>query len=124
MVADYLEEIETGDSEGDTETSEAFDNLYNTLLALVGPGIAESYYNDGYEAYRQENYEDAIPNLEKAFKYDATNGEALYNLANAYYRSGNEDKARETYLQIIDLFPGTEKASKSEAFLEEMGNAE
>ena len=68
--------------------------------------------------------EDAIPNLEKAFKYDATNGEALYNLANAYYRSGNEDKARETYLQIIDLFPGTEKASKSEAFLEEMGNAE
>lgn len=124
VVADYLEEIETGDSEGDTETSEAFDNLYNTLLALVGPGIAESYYNDGYEAYRQENYEDAIPNLEKAFKYDATNGEALYNLANAYYRSGNEDKARETYLQIIDLFPGTEKASKSEAFLEEMGNAE
>ena len=106
------------------ETSEAFDNLYNTLLALVGPGIAESYYNDGYEAYRQENYEDAIPNLEKAFKYDATNGEALYNLANAYYRIGNEDKARETYLQIIDLFPGTEKASKSEAFLEEMGNAE
>lgn len=124
VVADYLEEIETGDSEGDTETFEAFDNLYNTLLALVGPGIAESYYNDGYEAYRQENYEDAIPNLEKAFKYDTTNGEALYNLANAYYRSGNEDKARETYLQIIDLFPGTEKASKSEAFLEEMGNAE
>lgn len=124
VVADYLDEIDMENSEEEMETSEAFDNLYNTLLALVGPGIAESYYNDGYEAYRQENYEDAIPNLEKAFKYDATNGEALYNLANAYYRIGNEDKARETYLQIIDLFPGTEKASKSEAFLEEMGNAE
>lgn len=124
VVADYLDEIDMEDSEEEVETSEAFDNLYNTLLALVGPSIAESYYNDGYEAYRQENYEDAIPNLEKAFKYDATNGEALYNLANAYYRIGNEDKARETYLQIIDLFPGTEKASKSEAFLEEMGNAE
>lgn len=124
VVADYLDEIDMENSEEEMETSEAFDNLYNTLLALVGPGIAESYYSDGYEAYRQENYEDAIPNLEKAFKYDATNGEALYNLANAYYRIGNEDKARETYLQIIDLFPGTEKASKSEAFLEEMGNAE
>ena len=124
VVADYLDEIDMENSEEEMETSEAFDNLYNTLLALVGPGIAESYYNDGYEAYRQENYEDAIPNLEKAFKYDATNGEALSNLANAYYRIGNEDKARETYLQIIDLFPGTEKASKSEAFLEEMGNAE
>ena len=124
VVADYLDEIDMENSEEEMETSEAFDNLYNTLLALVGPGIAESYYNDGYEAYRQENYEDDIPNLEKAFKYDATDGEALYNLANAYYRIGNEDKARETYLQIIDLFPGTEKASKSEAFLEEMGNAE
>ena len=124
VVADYLEEIEQEDAEEETSNSEAFENLYNTLLALVGPSIAESYYDDGYEAYRQENYEDAIPNLEKAFKYDATNGEALYNLANAYYRIGEEDKARTTYLQIIQLFPGTEKASKSEAFLEEMGNTE
>ncbi len=119
-VADYLEEIDDEELE-ETNNSEAYDNLYNTLLALVGPDIAESYYNDGYEAYRQENYEDAIPNLEKAFKYDASNGEALYNLANAYYRLGEEDKARETYMQIIELFPGTEKASKSEAFLEELG---
>lgn len=124
VVADYLEEIQFEETEEESDTSEAFDNLYHTLLALVGPSIAESYYNDGYEAYRQENYEDAIPNLEKAFKYDATNGEALYNLANAYYRIGEEDKARDTYRQIIELFPGTEKASKSEAFLEEMGNAE
>lgn len=124
VVADYLEEIQMEESEEENDTSEAFDNLYHTLLALVGPDVAESYYNDGYEAYRQENYEDAIPNLEKAFKYDATNGEALYNLANAYYRIGEEEKARAAYLQIIELFPGTEKASKSETFLEEMGNAE
>ncbi len=122
VVADYLEEIEADAAESESDNSEAFESLYNTLLALVGPGIAESYYNDGYEAYRQENYEDAIPNLEKAFQYDATNGEALYNLANAYYRVGDMEKARETYLQIIQLFPGTEKASKSETFLEEMEN--
>ena len=89
---------------------------------LVGPNIAEAYYNDGYEAYRQENFADAIPNLEKAYKYDATNGEALYNLANAYNRIGETDKARAAYLQIIQLFPGTEKASKSQTFLEEMEN--
>lgn len=124
VIADYLEEIQTDETEEERDTSEAFDNLYHTLLALVGPDIAQAYYDDGYEAYRQENYEDAIPNLEKAFQYDATNGEALYNLANAYYRIGDEDNARAAYLQIIELFPGTEKASKSEAFLEEMGNAE
>lgn len=123
-VADYLEEIDLDTQSEDVENSEAFEGLYNTLLALVGPSVAESYYNDGYEAYRQENYEDAIPNLEKAFRYDPTNGEALYNLANAYYRSGKEEEAKEAYKQIIELFPGTEKASKSEAFLAEMEAAE
>ena len=40
--------------------SESFEDLYNTLLALVGPSVAQAYYDDGYEAYRQENYADAI----------------------------------------------------------------
>ena len=124
VVADYLEEIVQDDTEGGDGNSESFEDLYNTLLALVGPSVAQAYYDDGYEAYRQENYADAILNLEKAFKYDAANGDALYNLANSYYRTGEEEKAKEAYLQVIELFPNTEKASKSEAFLEEMENAE
>ena len=123
-VADYLEEIEEEDPEGETSNSAAFEQLYDTLFTLVGPDVAEAYYNDGYAAYRQENYADAIPNLEKAFIYDPTNGEALYDLANSYYRTGQEDKAREAYLQVIELFPNTEKANNSEQFLEEMDNAE
>ena len=88
VVADYLEEIVQDDTEGGDGNSESFEDLYNTLLALVGPSVAQAYYDDGYEAYRQENYADAILNLEKAFKYDAANGDALYNLANSYYRTG------------------------------------
>lgn len=124
VVADYLEEIAPDENEDAADNSESFENLYNTLLALIGPGVAQAYYDDGYEAYRQENYEDAIPNLENAFKYDATNGDALYNLANSYYRTGEEEKASAAYRQVIELFPGTEKARKSEQFLEEMANAE
>ena len=124
VVADYLEEIAPDENEDAADNSESFENLYNTLLALIGPSVAQAYYDDGYEAFRQENYEDAIPNLEKAFKYDATNGDALYNLANSYYRSGDEEKAGEAYRQVIELFPGTEKARRSEQFLEEMANAE
>ncbi len=124
VVADYLEEIVQDDTEGGDGNSESFEDLYNTLLALVGPSVAQAYYDDGYEAYRQENYADAILNLEKAFKYDAANGDALYNLANSYYRTGEEEKAKDAYRQVIELFPNTEKASKSEAFLEEMENAE
>lgn len=121
VVADYLEEIAPDEnSEDSTENSESFQSLYNTLLALVGPDVAQAYYDAGYEAYRQENYADAIPNLEQAFKYDASNGDALYNLANSYYRTGEEEKAKTAYLQVIELFPGTEKARKSEAFVEEI----
>lgn len=124
VVADYLEEIEAEDPEGESSNSEEFESLYSTLLELVGADIAEAYYNDGYDAYRAENYNDAIPNLEKAFKYDPTNGEALYDLANAYYRIGEEDKAREAYQKVIQLFPDTEKASKSEEFLEGMDSVD
>ena len=122
VVADYLEEIAPEENEDAGENSESFENLYHTLLALVGPSVAQAYYDDGYEAYRQENYEDAIPNLEKAFKYDAANGDALYNLANSYYRNGQEEQAQAAYRQVMELFPGTEKARKAEAFLEEIGS--
>ena len=121
VVADHLEEIVQEGAEETVDNSESFESLYNTLLALVGPSVSKAYYDDGYEAFRQENYDDAIPNLEKAFKYDAANGDALYNLANSYYRSGDVEKAREAYRQVIELFPGTEKANRSEGYLEEMG---
>jgi Flp pilus assembly protein TadD len=123
-VADYLEEIETEESDEESSSSEAFENLYDMLLTLAGPAISESYYSEGYEAYRQEDYENAIPYLEKAVKYDAANGDALYNLANSYYRAGQEDLAREAYLQVIDLFPGTEKANRSEGYVAEIENEE
>lgn len=124
VVADYLEEIAPEENEDAEENSESFESLYHTLLALVGPSVAQAYYDTGYEAYRQENYEDAIPNLEKAFKYDAANGDALYNLANSYYRTEDEENAKAAYRQVVELFPGTEKARKAEAFLEEMETEE
>ena len=119
-VIDYLDEIESSSEGEDTENSEAFDRLYNTLLALTGSAAADSYYDAGYEAYRQENYEDAIPNLEKAYQYDAANGEALYYLANSYNRIGRIEEASEAYRQVIELFPGTEKARNSQSFLAEI----
>ena len=125
VVADYLSEIEEERAEeGEHENSEAFESLYNTLLALVGPQVAESYDEDGRAAFWAGNYEDAIPNLEKAFQYDATNGQALFDLANSYYRMGENQKAKEIYQQVVELFPNTEKADKSQGFLAEIEGAE
>ena len=122
-VADYLEQIEEERAEeGEQETSEAFESLYNTLLALVGPQLAESYDEDGHAAFWAGNYEEAIPNLTMAYKYDATNGQALFDLANSYFRMGDEAKARELYQEVVELFPNTEKADKSAAALEQMSD--
>lgn len=122
-VADFLDEIDTEQSEEGVEQSEAYEKLYNTLLALIGPSAADSYYAIGYEDYRQENWEAAIPNLEKASMYDASNGEALYYLANCYNSVGRSEDAMETYRKVIELFPGTVKATKSISFLAELEEA-
>ena len=115
------EELELIDQDYlDSDATESFKTLYQTILEAVGPVVAKSYYNTGYEAFRAEEYDTAIENLEKAFKYDATNGEALYNLAQSYNRSGDTDKAVETYKKVIELFPNTEKARKSENYIKEL----
>ncbi len=124
-VEDYLDQIETEMAEeGEQENSEAFDNLYHTLLALVGPQVAESYDEEGHAAFWAGNYEEAIPKLAKAYQYDPTNGQALFDLANSYYRSGDETKAKELYQEVVDLFPNTEKADKSAATLAQIAGAE
>ena len=71
--------------------------------------------------YSHEDYQAAIPDLEKAYQYDATNGDALYYLANSYYSVGRSEDAKEAYKQVIELFPGTVKATKSATFLAELG---
>ena len=90
---------------------------------LIGPALGDTYYDTAYEAYRHVDYDVAIPNFEKAFQYDASNGDALYYLADAYKSVGRTEEAKEAYRQVIELFPGTLKASKSVTFLEELESA-
>ena len=122
-VADYLEEIDVTRQEEQIEISESYEKLYNTLLALIGPTLGDSYYDTAYEQYTHVNHQEAIPNFEKAFKYDASNGDALYYLADAYRSVGRTEDAKEAYRQVIELFPGTLKATKSITYLEELENA-
>ncbi len=119
-VSEYLDEIDMEEL-GDT-ASEAFITLYDTLANLIGPELAKTAYDEGYQAYRQGDYTSALPNLAKAYQYDETNGDALFYLANCYKETDNLEKARETYAQVIELFPGTLKAVNSETYLAELNN--
>ena len=118
-IAEKLELI-PDDFVDSKDASKSFKTLYDTIVQEVGPVVAKSYYDTGYEAYRSEEYDTAIENLKKAFQYDPENGEALYNLANSYYKSGKTDEAIEVYQQVIDTFPDTEKARKAANYIKEI----
>ncbi len=122
-VAVHLESIELTEGE-EQQRTEAFEQLYNEFMVKVGPKLADHYYTLGHQSYRDDKFEEAIPNLERAYQYNNTNGEALFYLGNCYYNIGDNDKAKGIYAEVIDNFPGTEKANKSETRLAEINNAE
>ncbi len=122
LVAENLEKLETAEGLDINNKSDAFTNMYNKLINLAGPQLASHYFNLGLESYQGENYEEAVPNLERAYYYDKTNGEALFYLGNSYRRTGQDDLAKQTYANVIDSFPDTERAAKAETYLAEMNN--
>jgi tetratricopeptide (TPR) repeat protein len=89
-------------------------------MKLAGPELATQFYDTGYEAYNTGDYEVAIDNLSRAYQYDPSNGEALYYLAQSYNHAGDETHAIQMYRKVVDEFPDTEKAVKSEGYLEQL----
>ena len=120
-MAEALANLDLDAISGDV--SPEFTSLYDFLMTKVGPQLANSYYNTGYDAYKAEDYELAITNLSKAYQYDNTNVNTLYYLGNAYYSSGDTDKAKEVYDAVITNFPDTQSAQAAETKLAEINNS-
>ena len=118
VIADALELIDQEYLAN--EASESFRNLYNAIKEGIGAVVARESYSVGYDAFRTEDYDTAITHLARAYDYNPKNGEALYNLGNAYNKKGETEKAVEIYEQVIELFPNTEKARKSATYIKEI----
>lgn len=118
-ISQALEGIDKEAMQSDT-ISEAYKNLYAKLLETVGPKISEAYTNSGNKSYKAGDYENAILDLEKAFSYDETNGDALFILGNAYKKKGDSKNAAKIYNQVIEQFPNTEKARRAKDYLKEL----
>ena len=116
-VAGYLDLI---DEDMAATAGEAFEKVYHYLRTQVGTSVGKSYYDTGMEAYQNESYDEAIDYLSKAFTYDNSNGEALFNLGNAYRKAGDTANALATYQQVIELFPNTEKANRSQSYINDL----
>ena len=69
-------------------------------------------YADGMRAYNNYKNEEAIEQLSKVVAMDEQydNGNALYNLAQAYRKTEDWEPAVENYSRVVELFPGSNLA--------------
>ncbi len=103
------------------ETSEGFQTLYQTLLGVIGPELAATYYNEAYDFFRHDEYPAAIESFTRAVYYDPANTDALYFLARSYHRNGDNEKAIENYQKVIELFPDSTRVKDAKQYLKELG---
>jgi Ca-activated chloride channel family protein len=59
----------------------------------------------GYDAYQQEAYDKALKQFIDGQLQDPDNPSVLYNIGNAYYKTGKFDAAKEHYLQALPKAP-------------------
>ncbi len=70
----------------------------------------KTYYQEGYQAYRDGNLKKAMSNLGVVVTMNTgnyLNREALYYLARTCYLQKNYEEAEQYYLQYLEQFPGT-----------------
>ncbi|MCR5100011.1 MAG: tetratricopeptide repeat protein [Butyrivibrio sp.] len=122
-IASELEKIDVTLLEDNAISSE-FSKLYNSFMTIVGADLSSQYYTLGYQAYKDDDYQNAINYLTRAYSYDSTNVDALFNLGNAYFDNGDTEQAKEIYDKVITDFPDTQSASGAEVKLAEINNAD
>lgn len=77
--------------------------------------------NQGKEAYVNENFEEAVPNFQKAYEVLPVPG-LLYRIAQSYDRSGAPAKALGYYRKYLEERPESSKREKIEKKIEELEN--
>lgn len=118
MTDEALSAIPAGIDLGDEQGPAA--QLLAKLEQLIGPDVAGSYLERGQTLIEAEAYDDAVNLLQRAVAYDSTNGEALFALGDAYRLMGKAEEAIDAYTKVIDIEPGTYRATRSQNFIDEL----
>lgn len=133
-IAAALEDVDYAALESDA--SEEYRALYEKVLSGVRTALVEKYYQAGYSAYTEGEYETAIRQLGFAVRYvtedDSTYDDILYYYADANYlrfrgmesseQSANTELLSEAqkYFNIVKDLEDSEYASDSETRLQEI----
>lgn len=107
--------------------SKAIDNakakkIYQKIKDTTFLDAAEELAEEGRNVYNSGKYEEAIELLQKALEMDNTNVKAIYFLGRAYHRTGEYEKAREYYNEILEKYPDSDRVTDATRRLQELGN--
>ena len=94
-----------------------YDTIYKSMQSTMFQELSDS----GVSAFNDSNYTEAIDKLSKAKNINDSDYTVLNYLAHAYRLSGDTDNAISVFQEIIDKFPGTQKATKAEQQIEALG---
>ena len=106
LAGDTLEGID------ETLLSKKGKEIFQTLREEVNHQYVTNAYADGMSAYNNNRNEEAIELLSKVVAADETydDGNALYNLAQAYRKMEDWENALTSYSKVVSLFPGSRLA--------------
>ena len=98
-------------------------DAYNVINAEVNEQYMSSAYEAGMAAYNEGNFEEAKTEFMKIISVDETyhDGDALYSLAQACRRNGEDEDAVIYYKKILSLYPDTNWSREAERYLSELG---
>lgn len=95
--------------------------IYDTINEQINAEYLVTLYQEGYDAYMNQNYTVAATDLQKIADVDENyqDGNAIYYLAQTYRKMEDIEKAKIYYQKVVELYPGTERAATSQNYLDE-----
>lgn len=101
---------------------DASKTIYDTINQQISASYVSSLFTDGKKAYNQGDYATATQDLQKVVDSDATyqNGDAVYFLAQAYRKNGDNANAQKYYQMMVTNYPNTSRAKSSQTYLNQL----
>lgn len=98
---------------------------YDELAAEIFPNACESNFSDGEDALEAGNYQAAIDALYKVVRMDAgyNDGEALFDLAQAYMNNGDNENAITCFQRVVDEYGDSDYAGEAQTNLDTLSAA-
>ena len=104
---------------------ESGQSRYDELTDAIYPSACETNFSTGTEALNAGNYQGAVDAFYKVVRMNAgyNNGQALFNLAQAYRGNGDNENAITYFQRVVDEYADSDYAEEAQTNLDSLSSA-